>query len=461
MMRYMNLYVCLKKIFVIAAVIGSAPLVIAQKVETPRLTKPGNGPYGVPQATFFVHRLGTDHAEGITTMDMNGDGRLDILSGAYWYENPGPQGGEWKRHQYRTVGIHDEFVSDAGEWAIDVNHDGALDVVTYGWISNGLWWYENPKKPNVMWKRHFICNSYDTEGGWMGDINGDGRPDLVLAHYDHSGIIWVDFSGPKPIVHHVGEDHSRDKDVGAPEGTIHTVPSSSKAEDGHGIGIADINGDGKVDILTPYGWFENIDADHDLWKWHPDWNLGDAGFPILGYDVNNDGKMDIIYGQGHSYGLYWLEQQGRGADRHWVRHVIDESYSQIHALKLADIDGDGEPELLAGKRYRGHSGNDPGSHDPLVVYYYKINRKTAQFTRYAISVNGTAGVGTQFVTADFDGDGDIDIATAGKTGVHYFENLMINKVPMGQREKELLLDRNWPFPGEGTTVQQEDGPAKK
>jgi len=330
--------------------------------------------------------------------------------------------------------------------------------VTYGWIENGLFWWENPKKPGVMWQRHFICNSYDTEGGWMGDINGDGKPDLVLAHYNHSGVLWVDFSGPKPIVHHLGEDHSRDKDVGNPDGIVHRVSAESKAEDGHGTGIADVNGDGKADVLTPYGWFENIDANHDKWKWHPDWNLGDAGFPILGYDVNNDGKMDIIYGQGHSYGLFWLEQQGSGASRHWVRHVIDESYSQIHALKLVDLDGDGQPELLTGKRYRGHSGEDPGSYDPLVVYYYKIDRKTAKFTRYAISVNGTAAAGTQFVTADFDQDGDVDIATAGKSGVHFFENLKVNKVPKAQREKELLLNQKWPFPGEGKEVPQEDGP---
>ncbi len=105
-----------------------------------------------------------------------------------------------------------------------------------------------------------------------------------------------------------------------------------------------------------------------------------------------------------------------------------------------------------------HDGNDPGSYDPLVIYYYKINRKTGQFTRYPISVNGTAGVGTQFVTEDLDGDGDIDIVTAGKTGVHFFENLKIDKVPKGQREKEILLERNWPFPGEGPAVQQEEEP---
>ncbi len=404
--------------------------------QTERKTTPGNGPDGFPQTTYLEHHLGTDHAEGITTLDMNGDGRPDLVSGAYWYENPGPEGGEWKRHQYRTVGILNEFVSDSGEWTIDVNHDGARDVVTTGWMLNGLFWYENPKKPGAMWQQHKICDSYDTEGGSMADINGDGKPDVILAHYNHSGIIWVDFSGPQPKVHHVG----------------------GREQDGHGTGIADVDGDGKADILTPYGWFRQIDADKDQWEWHGDWSLGDAGFPILGYDVNGDGKLDIIYGHGHSYGLYWLEQQGGGPARKWVKHTIDESYSQIHALKLVDIDSDGVPELLTGKRYRGHSGNDPGSYDPLVVYYYKIDRKTARFTRYSIAVNSLAGAGTQFVAEDLDGDGDIDVATAGKTGVSFFENLTVNKVPKATRENQVLLDKNWPFPGEGVTVKQENGP---
>lgn len=394
-----------------------------------RLTSPGQGPHGVPQVTFFVHRLGTDHAEGITSLDMNGDGYPDLVSGAYWYENPGPGGGEWKRHQYREAGIAGEFVADCGEWTIDVNHDGRPDVVTAGWQLNGVWWYENPGKLGAEWKRHFITDSYDTEGGVMADINGDGVPDLIFAHYGHMGLLWIDFSGPKPKVHRVG----------------------GRAQDGHGVGVADIDGDGKADILTPYGWFRQIDADKDQWEWHGDWQLGDAGFPILGYDVNGDGKTDIIYGHGHSYGLYWLEQRwgpkGETVERRtWVKHPIDESYSQIHALKLVDIDGDGQPELLAGKRYRGHSGNDPGSYDPLVVYYYKIDRRTGTFTRYAISVNGTAGAGTQFLVEDLDEDGDLDIATAGKTGVHFFENLTVNKVSKAQREKEILLDTTGPSP---------------
>jgi hypothetical protein len=395
----------------------------------------GDAPGGVPEDTYFIHRLGSDHAEGITTLDMNGDKKPDILSGAYWYENPGPESGEWTRHQFRTVDIVGEFVSDCGEWAVDVNHDGAPDVVTVGWMTDGLFWYENPRKWGVMWQRHLIAHSIETEGGWMADLNGDGKPDLALAHYGRSGVIWVDFAGTEPKVHHAG----------------------GHDQDGHGIGMADIDGDGKTDLLTPHGWFKNIDADQDKWEWHGEWDLEETGFPIIGYDVNKDGKMDLIYSRGHSYGLYWLEQQPSATGPKWTKHTIDESYSQIHVLKLVDLDGDGQPELLAGKRYRGHDGGDPGSYDPLVIYYYKINRSKGEFTRYPISLNGTAGAGTQFIVEDLDGDGDLDIATAGKTGVHFFENLKVNKVPKATREKQLLLDKNWPFPGEGSEVEWQRG----
>jgi hypothetical protein len=411
---------------------------------------PGNGPDGKPRVAFLTHRLGTDHAEGISMLDMNGDGFPDLLSGAYWYENPGANGGEWKQHQFRTVGIHNEFVSDCGEWIVDVDHDGLPDLVTTGWISNGLWWYRNPGPKavadGVMWKAEKITDSYDTEGGAFADINGDGKPDVALAHYNRSGVLWVDFSKDKPRVHHLG----------------------GREQDGHGIGIADINGDGKADVLTPHGWFEQIDADNDKWQWHGDWDLGDAGFPILGYDVNHDGKLDLIYGQGHGYGLYWLEQAGTPTDRKWIRHTIDESFSQSHALLLADIDDDGIPELITGKRYRGHSGGDPGSYDPVVIYAYKLpakaqftaagNASDVAFTRIAISVNGTASAGTQFIAADFDHDGDIDLASAGKLGVHVLENLKVNKVPKSVREETQPLNRKWPFPGEGEEVPQEDGP---
>jgi hypothetical protein len=59
-----------------------------------------------------------------------------------------------------------------------------------------------------------------------------------------------------------------------------------------------------------------------------------------------------------------------------------------------------------------------------------------------------------------DGDGDIDIVTAGKTGVHFFENISVDRVPKEQREKQILIETNWPFPGEGPQVPQDEEPKK-
>jgi hypothetical protein len=163
------------------------------------------------------------------------------------------------------------------------------------------------------------------------------------------------------------------------------------------------------------------------------------------YDVNGDGLNDIIHGRAHSYGLYWHEQVAAGGKRSWRPHLIDGSYSRVHNTQLADLDGDGKPELIAGTRYRGHNGDDPGGYEPLAIYYYTIDTSTATFTRYPIAYNSAAGAGTQFVVADFDKDGDADILTAGKSGQYWFENMSINNVPRAEREKQLLYNRDWPF----------------
>ena len=141
-----------------------------------------------------------------------------------------------------------------------------------------------------------------------------------------------------------------------------------------------------------------------------------------------------------------------------MKHTIDESFSQVHVLKLVDLDGDGQPELLAGKRYRGHNGNDPGSYDPLVIYYYKIDPGNSEFTRYPISVNGTAGAGTQFHHGRPGWRRRSGYCDRGKNRRPLFRKFEGEQGAEGPaREKQLLLDKNWPFPGEGSQVEWQRG----
>src|SRR5439155_16508220 len=137
----------------------------------------------------------------------------------------------------------------------------------------------------------------------------------------------------------------------------------------------------------------------------------DASIPILVHDVDSDGDADLIWGRGHRYGLYWLEQtRGVGVspaladatngtrsvpttERTWTSRAIDTSWAQPHSIFLADLDGDKKPELVAGKRYMGHEGKDPGEYDLLCAYYYNFSPASKTWRRNEIYFNHRAGFG--------------------------------------------------------------------
>ncbi|MFP4499664.1 MAG: FG-GAP repeat domain-containing protein [Candidatus Hydrogenedentota bacterium] len=347
---------------------------------------------------FERQQIGQGTYEAAGVFDVDDDGHLDIVSGAYWYAGPDFE----VAHKIADIQEVDTYYDDFSNYPMDVNRNGRPDIVTGGWWNETLQWRENPGGTGE-WKTHDVAKVGNIERNIFYDLDGDGTPEVM------------------PVTHPVHIFRLDKEDGGFEQFTI-----EGEGGGGHGIGAGDINGDGNPDLVFNGGWFEAPEDpfDVDAWTWRPEFDLGGmASVPILVHDVNGDGKNDLIVGNAHGYGLFWWEQGEEDGERTWTRHVIEEHRSQFHDLQLADIDKDGEPELITGKRYHAHNGNDPGADDPLGLYYYDING--GDFERHVIDygpAESASGAGIYFWVADVDGNGWLDIVAPGKEGLYLFKN---------------------------------------
>lgn len=346
---------------------------------------------------FEKHTLDLGANETCAVADLNGDGRLDIVSGENWYEAP-----NWTKHRFRELPYSNNYIDSLSDLAVDVDGDGRTDVITASWFSRKLYWLRNPGGGSPgEWTENIIESGYPSEFAFLVDLDNDGKARELLPQFGDPGapLAWYELRGGK-FIRHVAHPHS--------------VP--------HGIGAGDVNGDGRADIITPRGWLEAPpDPRSENWRFHADLDLGAVGF-IHVLDVNADGRTDLLTAKAHDYGIFWLE---RTADGGWRQHTIDDSWSQAHAVTLADLNGDGRMDLLTGKRYMAHNGRDPGEREPLGVYWYEYRAAEdgtgIEWIRHLIDYGSRAGGGMQIPVADLDGDGDLDFVVAGKSGLFLFE----------------------------------------
>ncbi len=395
----------------------------------------------------FTHLQLSDQfwSEGANAGDLNNDGVKDIVSGPYWWEGPAFT----TRHEYYpatttfqlklgpmttvtvpgfegTLGKENKYSDNFFAWIYDFNHDKWNDILIVGFPGTDTSWFENPKGNKGHWPRHKIFEKTDNESPTFADLTRDGKPELICITQGQYGYATPDWTDP------------------AKPWTFHAIsPNNKYGNFTHGLGVGDVNGDGRPDLLEKDGWWEQPAslAGDPLWTFHAQ-PMGSGGAQMHAYDVNGDGMADIITSlAAHGFGLAWYEQYREGGTIKFREHIFMNKepgenkygvkFSEIHAIDLVDMDGDGLKDIVTGKRFWSHGRTgDPDRNDAAVIYWFKLTRgpdKSVDFVPQLI--DDQSGVGTQVVATDLNGDGLPDIVVGNKRGtfVHLHQKRAVTR----------------------------------
>jgi hypothetical protein len=373
-------------------------------------------------------------AEGAAVGDFNRDGKKDIVSGPFWYAGPdfktrheihpatntftttGPDGKKVEIPGYEGgLGTNNAYSQNFLSFVHDVNGDGWDDVLVFGMPGEAAIWHENPRGRMKHWAAHVALDVADNESQLFADLTGDGRPEIICSSKGFYGWAEPDRADPRrPWIWHS------------------LSPNNNYHRYTHGLGIGDVNGDGRMDLLEKDGWWEqpeSLEGD-PVWKHHP-FAFGTGGAQMFAYDVNGDGRNDVITSlTAHGYGLAWFENVPDGAggitfrERTFMNKEPSENrygvkFSQLHALALTDVNRDGLKDIITGKRFWAHGPTgDPEPGAPAVLYWFQLTRlSNGEIDFIPWLVDDDSGVGTQVVVEDVSGDGRVDIVVGNKKGL--------------------------------------------
>jgi hypothetical protein len=353
------------------------------------------------------------YSEGAGAGEFNRDGHPDVVCGPYWFAGPSFQ---QKYEIYPPKPQNrDRYADNFFSWVYDFNADGLGDVFVVGFPGTPAFVYENPGTAghDQHWPKHQVFSSVANESPHFTNIVGDERPELVCTRDGFFGYATIDPQRPFAAwqFHAISEK-------------VAPVPF------GHGLGVGDVNGDGRQDVLSKDGWFEQpASPDANRWVFHAVKFAPRGGAEMYAYDVDGDGDNDVITSlAAHEFGLAWHEQVRDGQEISFRQHLImgDQPqhnrygvvFSELHSLNLADMDGDGLKDIITGKTYWSHHRQSPMWDAGAVVYWFRLVRGKEGVEWVPYKADGEAGIGRQVTIHDLNGDKLPDIVVGGMLGAH-------------------------------------------
>jgi hypothetical protein len=312
-----------------------------------------------------------------------------------------------------------------------------MDQISIGFPGKPCFWYENPKGQAGYWKEHIAWHSACNETPIYTDLFGNGKRVLVMGWQPKGQetvgqMAWFT-PGKDPTqlweMHAISEPSlPPDMKDGKPQpNTGKEIPGTRRFS--HGLGVSDVNGDGRLDVICTGGWWEQPVGEPGVstpgvtgWSFHPA-NLGEACADMHAYDVDGDGKNDIITSSAHRFGMWWFQQRAGSPHPNFLRQdMFRELVSETHALHCVDMNGDGLKDLVTGKRWWSHGRSEPGHDWPAMLYWFQASKDKNGMVRFTPRIIDTdSGIGTQFTVADFNGDKLLDIIVSNKKGTYLFE----------------------------------------
>ncbi len=353
-----------------------------------------------PSDGFMPYTVATEVGSPtcVYAADVDGDSRVDVLSASEddnkiaWFKNGGGSTPSWTRYV-----ISSSATGARSVYATDVNGDGRVDVLSASASNNKIAWYKNGGGTPPSWTSHTITTSAsDAQSVFAADVNGDGRVDVLSASWDDDTIAWYRNGGGS-----------------TPSWTTRTI--TTEAIGATSVFARDVNGDGLLDVLSAsidaITWYQNSGGSVPTWTALTITASASTFTSVFARDVDGDGRVDVLSSSLNDNTIVWYKNGG-GSVPSWTKFTISTTALRATSVFATDVDGDGRVDVLSASW-----------DDHKIAWYWNEGGSPPTWRARAISTNDRNAASVY--ASDLNGDGRVDVlsATWGYDSISWYQHV--------------------------------------